>query len=49
MNGACSRHERDRKCLVGRSERSRPLGRRKRRRQDNIRMDLSVIEWQRVD
>jgi hypothetical protein len=31
--------------LVGRSEGRRPLGRPKRRWEDNIKMDLQEVEW----
>jgi len=35
------------KILVGESEGERPLG--KRRREDNIRMDLTEVGWEGVD
>jgi hypothetical protein len=35
--------------LVGKPEGKRPLGRRKRRLVDNIRMDLVEVEWDDVD
>jgi hypothetical protein len=35
--------------LVGKSEGKRPLGRSKRRWENNIRMDLSEIGWKGVD
>jgi hypothetical protein len=35
------------KILVGKPEGKRPLGRRKRRWEDNIRMDLREIGWGR--
>jgi hypothetical protein len=35
--------------LMGRPEGKRPLGRRRRRWEDGIRMDLRVIGWRRVD
>jgi len=37
------------KILVGKPEGKRPLGRPRRRWEDNIRMDLREIEWQGVD
>jgi hypothetical protein len=37
------------KVLVGKPEEKRPLGRPRRRREDGIRMDLSVIGWESVD
>jgi hypothetical protein len=46
MRGACSAHGEDEKCvqiLVGKPEGKRPLGRPKRRRDDNIEMDLKEI------
>jgi hypothetical protein len=35
--------------LVGRPEGKRPLGRSKRRWDDNIRMDLTEVGWEGVD
>jgi hypothetical protein len=35
--------------LVGNPEGNRPLGRPRRRRVDNIKMDLREIEWDGVD
>jgi hypothetical protein len=35
--------------LVGRPEGKRPLGRLRRRREDNIKMDLQEVEWRGVD
>jgi hypothetical protein len=35
--------------LVGEPEEKRPLGRPRRRWEDNIRMDLREIEWEGVD
>jgi hypothetical protein len=35
--------------VVGRSERKRPLGRRRHRWVDNIRMDLGEVGWGDVD
>jgi len=35
--------------LVRKPERNRPLGRRRRRREDNIRTDLGQIAWKVVD
>jgi hypothetical protein len=35
--------------LVGKPERKRPLGRPRRRWEDNIRMDLREVEWDGVD
>jgi hypothetical protein len=37
------------KLLVGKPEGKRPLGRRRRRRVDNIRMDLGEVGWCDVD
>jgi hypothetical protein len=37
------------KILVGKSEGKRPLGRRRRRCEDNIRMDSRDIGWEGVD
>jgi hypothetical protein len=35
--------------LVGRPEGNRPLGRPRRRREDNIKMDLQEVGWQSMD
>jgi hypothetical protein len=35
--------------LVGKPEGRRPLGRPRRRWEDNIKMDLRVVEWGRMD
>jgi len=35
--------------LVGKSEGKRPLGRRRHRWEDNIKMDLREIGWEAVD
>jgi hypothetical protein len=35
--------------LVGRPEGSRPLGRPRRRWEDNIKMDLQEVRWEDVD
>ena len=35
--------------LVGKPERKRPLGRPRRRREDNIKMDLQELGWGRGD
>jgi len=35
--------------MVGKSEGKRPLGRRRRKWEDNIRMSLWEITWDRVD
>jgi hypothetical protein len=37
------------KILVGKLERKRPHGRLRRRREDNIRMNLREIGWEGVD
>ena len=37
------------KVLVGKPERKRPLGRPRRRWEDNIKMDLKEIGWEDVD
>jgi hypothetical protein len=52
MGEACSTQERrneKHKILVGKSEKKRPLGRPRHRREDNIRMDLTEIGWNTVD
>jgi hypothetical protein len=49
MGGACSTYGRDEKCvhiLVGNPEGKRPLGKPRRRWEDNIRMDLGEIVWE---
>jgi len=45
MGGACSAYERRGvyKVLVGKPEGKRPLGRPRRRWEDNIKMDLQVV------
>jgi hypothetical protein len=50
--GACSTHVKLRntyKTSVGKPERKRPLGRPRRRWEDNIRMDVREIWWKDVD
>jgi hypothetical protein len=37
------------KMLVGKSKGKRPLGRPRRKREENIRVDLSQIDWEDVD
>jgi len=37
------------KILVGKSEGKRPLGRPRRRWEDDVRMYLMEIEWERID
>jgi hypothetical protein len=37
------------KVLMGKSEGKRPLGRRRRRWEDNIKMDLQEVEWVGMD
>jgi hypothetical protein len=53
MGGACNTHESERRnayeIFVGKPEGKRPLGRPRRRWEDNIRMDLRVIGWEGVD
>jgi hypothetical protein len=53
MDDTCSTHELNEKCikiLIGKPERkNRPLGRTKRKREDNIRMDLRETGWEGVD
>jgi hypothetical protein len=52
MDRACSTHEREEKCkggFGGKPEGKRPLGRSRRRRQSNIKMDLSRIRWSGMD
>jgi hypothetical protein len=48
MGGACStyvRKESAYRILVGRPEGRRPLERSRRRRKDNIKMDLNAVGW----
>jgi hypothetical protein len=48
MGGACSTYGEKRgayRILVRRPEGRRPLGRPRRRREDNIKMDLQEVEW----
>jgi cell wall assembly regulator SMI1 len=51
MVGACSTDEMRNvyKMFVGKPEGETPLGKSRRRREDNIRMDLREIEWEGVD
>jgi hypothetical protein len=52
MGGACSTNGERRsayKMLVGSPEGKRPLGRPRRRREDNIKMDLREIGWGGMD
>jgi len=52
MSVACSTHERDENCIrnLGRKrEGKRSPGRRSRRWEDNVRMDLREIRWEVVD
>jgi hypothetical protein len=51
MGGTCDTHGRDGKynIFVGKSEGKRPLGRHRRRWEDNIRMDLLETGWEIVD
>jgi hypothetical protein len=52
MGGACSTHGEKRnayRILAGKPERKRPLGRPRRRWEDNIRMDLREIGWDGMD
>jgi hypothetical protein len=51
MGGACGAHGGGEGCIqqVGRPEGKRPLGRRKRRWEDNIKMDLREIGFGDVD
>jgi hypothetical protein len=52
MDRACSTNEEKRnayRILVGKPERKRPLGRPRRRWEDNIRMDLGEIGWGGMD
>jgi hypothetical protein len=52
MGGTCSTHARDEKCIQyfgWEHEGKRPLGSHRRRREDNIRMDLREIRWEGVD
>jgi hypothetical protein len=52
MDETCSKKEEDRnadKILVGKHERKSPLGRRRRRRKDNIRINLRKAVWDSYD
>jgi len=52
MGGTCNTDGKMRNVysiLVGKPEGKRPLGRHKRGREDNIRMDLREIGWEGVD
>jgi hypothetical protein len=51
MGRACSTHKKTNayRILVGKPERKRPLGRPRRRWEDNIRMDLREIGWGGMD
>jgi hypothetical protein len=52
MSGPCSTNAEKRngyRLLVGKPEGKRPLGRPRRRRVDNIRMDLGEVGWRDVD
>jgi hypothetical protein len=44
MGGACSTNG-EKRLLVGKPERKRPLGRPRRRWVDNIKMDLGEVGW----
>jgi len=49
MGEACSKHRGEESCirvLAGKPERKRPLGRPRRRLEDNIKMDLQVVGWE---
>jgi hypothetical protein len=51
MGGPCSKNGEmiSYRILVGKPERKRSLGRRRRRWEDNMKMDLREIEWGGVD
>jgi hypothetical protein len=52
MGRVCSTNEKKRnayRILVGKPEEKRPLGRRRRRWVDNIKMDLREIGWDSMD
>jgi hypothetical protein len=52
MGGACSTNGEKRneyRILVGKPEGKRPLGKYRRRREDNIKMDLREIEWRGME
>jgi hypothetical protein len=52
MGGPCSTNGEKRnayRLLVGKPEGKRPLGRPRRRWEDNIRMDLGEVKWSDVD
>ena len=52
MGGACTTYEEGRgvyRVLVGKPEEKRPLGRPRRRREDNIKMDLQEVGCEGLD
>jgi hypothetical protein len=50
MGGTCRTYGRNSYVILfGKSERKRPLGRPKRRLEDNIGMDLREVEWEGVN
>jgi hypothetical protein len=49
MGGACDAHGGGEGCILGRPEGRRPLGRLRRRWEDNIKMDLGEMGFGDVD
>jgi hypothetical protein len=49
MNVGCERRETFKRCLLGKPEGKRPLGRPRRRWEDGVRMDLREIGLAGVD
>jgi hypothetical protein len=52
MGGDCGAHWRQGRCievLVGKPEGKRPLGRRRHRWENNIKMDLQDVDWGGMD
>jgi hypothetical protein len=50
VGGACSKYEGEESCIqdfAGKPEGRRPLGRSRRRWEENIKMDLLEVEWGR--
>jgi hypothetical protein len=47
--GTCGGQEGAYRVLVGKPERKRPLGRPRRRWEDNTKMRLPAVRWERID